>query len=177
MGEWRSLLRPQYPDVACFVDETWPETMRLATLRYLQQERKLHYWMGMETCLFGCGQNLHITGCTDGTYYWPESLVHYLAQHAVRLPDEFVEHIQQQPLFPTGTAAAADKNTEADFTWWKTQRGWHPAASSLQYLSKPAIRDFLRRYDQGHIDYSGLSSAADKAALLRMTVELRELLP
>lgn len=175
LGEWRNLLRPQYPDVACFVDETWPREERSLVLKHLQQGRALHYWMGMETCLLGCGQHLSITGCTDGTYYWPESLLHYLTQHVVRLPTEFIAHIQQHPTFPEATAV--DEHTQADYTWWKLQRGWQPSASSLCYLSQSEIRDYLRRYDRQQIDYTSVSSPADKAALVQMVAELREMRP
>lgn len=176
LGEWRNLLSPQLPDVACFVDASWSAQERRTTLQYLRQGRALHYWMGMQRCLLGCGEYLHITGCTDGTYYWPESLLHYLTRHMVRLPDEVVAHIQQQPAFPVATATAVDENTQADYTWWQLQQGWQFNASSLCHLTQSEIRDYLRRDDQQHIDYSTLSSPAEKAALVHMVAELRKIL-
>jgi len=177
LGEWRNLLRPEYPDVACFVDAAWPEAERRAVVQYLRQGRPLHCWMGMENCLLGCEQYLPITGCTDGTYYWSESITHYLTQHAVRLPTEFIAHIQQHPTFPEAAAAAVDERTQADYTWWKLQRGWQPGASSLRHMGQSKIRDYLRRHERQQIDYASLSSPADKAALVQMVAELRALLP
>ncbi|MDU0371700.1 hypothetical protein ACFPAF_14950 [Hymenobacter endophyticus] len=130
----------------------------------------------MERCLLGCGQRLHSTGCTDGAYYWPESMLHYLEHHAVRLPDTFMSYLHQQSAFPADKAAAVDEITLADFSWWKTQQGWQPDASSLRHLGQPEIRDYLRRYDRQCIDYSTISSPADKVALTRMVAELRKLL-
>ena len=34
-------------------------------------------------------------GCctlTDGTYVWPEGLAHYVSEHAVRPPEDFIKH-------------------------------------------------------------------------------------
>jgi hypothetical protein len=177
LGSWRNLLQPQYPDVACFVDAAWSESERWTVVQYLQQGRPLHHWMGMETCLLGCGQHLPTTGCTDGTYYWPASLVHYLTQHAVRLPPEVVAHIQQQPGFPAAAAATVDERAQADYTWWQLQRGGQPGMSSLRHLGQAEIRDYLRRYDRQQIDYPSVESSADKAALVQMVAELRAMLP
>lgn len=176
LGEWRSLMKPQYPDAACFADEIWSAEERNMVLEYLRQGRPLHHWMGMERCVLGCGQHLSITGCTDGTYYWPESLPHYLTHHAVRLPAEFVAHIRRQSTFPTAAATATNEQTQAGFTWWKRQQGWQPDASSLRHLSQLEIRDYLRRYDREQINHSTVPSPADKVALTRMVAELRELL-
>ncbi|WP_156108994.1 hypothetical protein [Hymenobacter sp. APR13] len=77
----------------------------------------------MKIYLLGCRHDLHISGYSDGIYYWPESLLHYLTHYAVRLPNEFTEHVRPLPTFPTATVAAVDENTETDFTWWKTQQG------------------------------------------------------
>ncbi|RSK48329.1 hypothetical protein [Hymenobacter rigui] len=175
MGYWRNLLEPQYPDVACFVDDSWSEAERQTALQYLSRGRPLHYWMGMERCLLGCGEHLHITGCTDGTYYWPESLLHYLKQHAVRLPDTIIHHLHQQPAFPIDAAEAIEETAQTDFCWWKNQRGWQTSVTSLQYLSQQEIRGFLRRYDCRQIDYSGLTSATDNTALVSMVAALRQL--
>ncbi|MCA8829063.1 hypothetical protein [Hymenobacter pini] len=161
--------------MACFVDDSWPETERQTALQYLWQGRPLHYWMGMQRCLLGCGKYLHTTGYTDGTYYWPESLLHYVAVHAVRLPDAFVQYVHQQSEFPADAAAIVDEVTQANYSWWKTQAGWYSESSSLQHLGQQEIRDFLRRYDRQHIDYSGLTSPTDIAALERMVTELRQL--
>jgi hypothetical protein len=34
---------------------------------------------------------------TDGVYCWPEGLAHYVKEHDVRLPDEFVTHVARAP--------------------------------------------------------------------------------
>ena len=175
LGYWRSVLEPQYPDVACFVDATWSPSKRLTTLHYLHQGYPLHYWMGVESCLLGCGDELFTTGYTDGTYYWPETLLHYVADHAVRLPDAFTAHIQRQTAFPASTAKVVPERIQADFTWWQLQRGWQPNASSLHHLSQQKVRELLRRYEQQRIHYSQ-TTTDHQHARQQMVQELRSLL-
>jgi hypothetical protein len=39
--------------------------------------------------IIGSGHRL-----TDGTWFWPDTLSHYVATYHVRLPDEFVDHLR-----------------------------------------------------------------------------------
>jgi hypothetical protein len=69
--------------------------------------------LGIEKCEI-CGE--HITGSEkfDGTYVWPDGLTHYVREHSVRLPREFLDHLRQQQV---------DRdNTEGDTEWWKSVR-------------------------------------------------------
>jgi hypothetical protein len=47
--------------------------------------------LGIEKCQI-CGE--HITGSEkfDGSYVWPDGLTHYVREHSVRLPREFLDH-------------------------------------------------------------------------------------
>lgn len=41
------------------------------------------------------GQHNKFMGCctlTDGKYVWPEGLAHYISEHAVRPPEDFIQH-------------------------------------------------------------------------------------
>jgi hypothetical protein len=73
-----------------------------------------HGFMGYSTCRI-CGKhdngNLELT---DGTYIWPSGLEHYVREHAVRLPDEFVAHLEQ--------VEEANEEFRADWSWWLQQR-------------------------------------------------------
>jgi len=60
---------------------------------YLVRGRTLEQYRGLSPCRF-CGVYLGSKELTDGTYCWPEGLAHYLAAHDVRLPDEFVTHVE-----------------------------------------------------------------------------------
>jgi hypothetical protein len=94
IGYWRSEFDPKpWPDPHDFVDDQWPSVERQMVVSYLQRGRTLEQYRGLSPCRF-CGQYLGSKELTDGTYCWPEGLAHYLAEHDVRLPDEFVTHVE-----------------------------------------------------------------------------------
>ena len=47
---------------------------------------------------------------TDGTYVWPEGLAHYVEQHGVKLPGEFLEHARH--------VSETYGRARIDETWW-----------------------------------------------------------
>lgn len=94
IGYWRSEFDAvPWPDPRHFVDGTWPTAKRELIVSYLVRGRTLEQYRGLSPCRF-CGQYLGSKELTDGTYCWPEGLAHYLAEHDVRLPDEFVTHVE-----------------------------------------------------------------------------------
>ena len=63
------------------------------------------------------GDNVDM-GCrelSDGTYVWPEGLAHYVEEHNVRLPQQFVDHVlaEGSPKKPTG-----DEEFSYDLVLW-----------------------------------------------------------
>lgn len=40
---------------------------------------------------------------SDGVWLWPTDLVHYVSEHAVKLPIDFIEHIRQMEYLPPKT--------------------------------------------------------------------------
>jgi hypothetical protein len=62
--------------------------------------------LGYSWCRFFCGiQSEQMGSCqrTDGVWSWPEGLSHYVREHGIGLPDEFIDHVIKQPL-PSGHA-------------------------------------------------------------------------
>jgi len=69
-----------------------------------QRERLANYlatgtthvsYLGYAWCRFGCGiepKRIGFRDLTDGIWVWPEGLAHYVREHGVVLPDEFVKH-------------------------------------------------------------------------------------
>lgn len=67
--------------------------------------------MGYSPCrLCGLASNGNLD-LTDGTYIWPEGLAHYVLEHSVRLPDEFIHHVRAQQEMTDGV--------RVDETWWR----------------------------------------------------------
>lgn len=48
-------------------------------------------YMGYSTCRM-CGQLNGTAEYNDDTFAWPEGLAHYVYEHKVRLPKDFVDH-------------------------------------------------------------------------------------
>lgn len=81
-----------WPDVQRFIDPTWDEDERDFIADYLRMGFVSRAYMGYSICRV-CGKrdngDLELT---DGTYVWPDGLVHYVIEHDVRLPGWFVSH-------------------------------------------------------------------------------------
>jgi len=69
------------------------ERDRLAT--YLAAGMTANSYLGYSWCRFGCGispTEMGDSDLTDGTWAWPQGLAHYVREHSVMLPTEFVQH-------------------------------------------------------------------------------------
>lgn len=114
VGYWRSREQPELPDPAAYVDTAWGEEERGAALSYLRSAPSCMRFCGYSTCRI-CGQSgpeLGDSDLTDGTWIWPQGLVHYLEQHALRPPEPFLAHLRNRrfhlttPLLPPETTLA-----------------------------------------------------------------------
>lgn len=83
----------RWPDPNAFVDPDWRDEERRAVVEHLQTGSLVIQYRGLSPCRF-CGRHNGSAEFSDGIFCWPEGLAHYLAAHAVRLPDEFVEHVR-----------------------------------------------------------------------------------
>lgn len=103
--------RDERPNPAQLVDEDWGKTAAaLAVSLYLRCGFLEAFELGYSFCRLGCygggsggvapgsrgaESGNRIMGCTtltDGRYVWPEGLAHYVSEHSVRLPEDFVRH-------------------------------------------------------------------------------------
>ena len=91
---WAEALAQQsrWPDPRLFVDPTWASSERRLVAAYIQRGTLVNQYRGLSPCRF-CGQHNGSAEITDGVYCWPEGLAHYVNDHEVRLPDEFVTHV------------------------------------------------------------------------------------
>ena len=96
IGYWKSAStgESEYPMPQDYVDESWNETERYAVALYLSAGRVTNRWKGLSTCRI-CGKMNGSTCLSDGTFIWPQGFAHYIEEHGVRPPDEFVQHIMR----------------------------------------------------------------------------------
>jgi hypothetical protein len=59
---------------------------------YLDGGKVFEWYLGWSNCCI-CGCINGTTELSDGAYVWPEGLSHYVREHKVRLPNEFIQHV------------------------------------------------------------------------------------
>jgi hypothetical protein len=92
MGYWHSDREPHLPHPDRFVDRGWDPDERRLTADYLSGGYPILHMMGYSPCRMCSLEANGASELTDGTFLWPEGLVHYITEHGVRLPSAFVEH-------------------------------------------------------------------------------------
>jgi hypothetical protein len=79
---------------------------------------------------------------TDGVYCWPEGLAHYINEHDVRLPAEFVAHVRKSHhLLSAAPRPTFDHVGQRDRSWPDSQFGapiWQPEDVSSYSTSDSA---------------------------------------
>ncbi len=110
LGYWRSEEEPDLPDPVVHIDEEWDVSEREWVVDYLSRGQIVGVAMGSSQCRI-CNAPNGSREFTDGDYYWPEGLAHYVITHGVRLPAEFITHIDQRLQF--------FEQAVVDDSWWK----------------------------------------------------------
>jgi hypothetical protein len=95
IGHWRNDEHPELPDPVDLVDADWDRREKSHVYWYVSGGTHGRAYMGYSTCRI-CGVQNGAGELSDGTYVWPEGLAHYLQEHDVRLPNEFVRHALQR---------------------------------------------------------------------------------
>lgn len=110
LGFWGTVGNRTLPNPADLVDPAWEESDRDWVADYLNHGQVAGSWMGASRCRL-CSRLNGSRDLTDGYYLWPEGLAHYVVDHAVRLPAEFLKHIERR-------LDALDE-LERDSSWWR----------------------------------------------------------
>lgn len=101
-----------WPDVRQFVDEEMGEDERIDVGSYLRNGLVARSFMGFSPCRLCERRTNGNLELTDGVYIWPEGLAHYVLDHDVRLPREFVAHVEAR-------RELAD-DVRVDESWWRS---------------------------------------------------------
>lgn len=116
IGYWSSKYIAEWPDPKTMVDGNWDINERDKVIMHLKNGTLFKTYRGYSQCRFDCSLPYGSLGhreYTDGVYYWPEGLSHYLEKHHVRLPQVFVDHVlSYQPL------QFSIEASETDESWW-----------------------------------------------------------
>ncbi len=153
IGYWHSEEQPTLPDPALFIDEDWDKTEKQSVIDYLKKGETLAVYRGWSWCRFGCTDGCGSADMTDGTYIYPEGLVHYIEKHHVRLPIDFVNHIygnsaKPKPILTRFLNHFTKKNIvkhnfgNIDYDWWLSQNKNNPHSLSQKNGSKTGVKSF-----------------------------------
>lgn len=85
----------EYPDAEAAVDHAWWESLGAERqgkiTQYLSGHKSPSTYRGLSPCRL-CTQQTN-GDHDDGTFAWPGGYVHYVRDHHVRPPDEFLAHV------------------------------------------------------------------------------------
>ena len=87
----------RFPNPKKLVGSKYSKEERNKIVEYLKSGKEISYWLGYSWCRFKCGISNEEMGCrdlTDGYWFWPQGLAHYIEVHNVVLPNEFVNYIK-----------------------------------------------------------------------------------
>lgn len=99
IGYWNEKGKNNYIDPNLLIDKNWELEDRDKIVSYLKGGKFYEGYMGFSWCRV-CNCCNGATELTDGVFYWPEGLVHYVEEHHVILPSEFVEHMRAADFNP-----------------------------------------------------------------------------
>lgn len=99
VGFWQSDREPDLPHPRDYVDVSWNPEERERVIAYLERcYQPPYFFFGYSWCRLGCHDEPPDIGTqdrTDGTWLFPEGLVHYVRHHALKPPAPFLEHMQK----------------------------------------------------------------------------------
>ena len=95
IGYWFSYDQPNLPDPGTLVKIDF-DPNHINHIIYLLENAKTMSFsqMGFSWCRFRCGSlNMGNREMTNGKYIWPQGLVHYVKEHKIILPFDFLESL------------------------------------------------------------------------------------
>lgn len=74
------------------VNATWAAEEKKVVIAHLKAGEVKASCLGMSRCRF-CNKFNGNKDLTDGVWVWPEGFAHYLEEHCVRPPQDFIDHV------------------------------------------------------------------------------------
>jgi hypothetical protein len=84
---------------------------------YIANGKSAIAWAGYAGCRI-CDETLGTQCLTDGFYIWPEKLEHYILEHKIFLPDEFINHAKNNKWKVKKTNYSGSYIGEIDRDFW-----------------------------------------------------------
>lgn len=149
IGYWNERGKDNYIDPKLLVDAEWEKEDRDKIIEYLASGTFKTGYFGRSKCRI-CGCRNGSTELTDGIFYWPQGLAHYVKEHNVALPAEFVEHMRAADFNPSAKINKFQRIKEGFWQEWCDWRG---------QIIRPATKAFNKRFLE---HYGRMSKDEDK---------------
>lgn len=115
VGYWHSDSSPRFIHPKHLVGKYKDEGLKNKICYYLRNAKLHTSWMGFSYCRFECGcQDMGTVDKYDNNWIWPEGLEHYVRDHNVILPEEFIETMRKNDFTPPDP----DLFRSPCNTWW-----------------------------------------------------------
>ena len=129
----------RFPDPRSLIRPGWLAAEKEQILAYLRSGWTWAHWRGHSYCRFQCGISHSEMGSrclSDGIWVWPEGLPHYVEQHDVYLPYEFIRTMRRRgwkipPKKEPPTRRSYGEPTYAYWIEWGIKHGAKSKAISL----------------------------------------------
>lgn len=142
----------------------WTAEFRLRVADYLDHGSLFRSYRGFSWCRFRCGSDARLLGSrelTDGRWVWPEGLSHYVREHGVVLPEEFIERVgESRPM--DLSISTAEPNDEWWIDWCARRRSMTVLARQRE-LAADARRQAAARFDQLIVERESAKGLSDLA--------------
>jgi hypothetical protein len=112
LGPWADSEYPNRPRPEDHIDTTWDEFERGKVSVYLERGLTIGAPLDGDGVCSLCGEKMYRGFIkTDGTYVWRSGLSHYVYDHCVRPPQQFIDHVVE-------TCDKIDSLEFDDWQWW-----------------------------------------------------------
>jgi hypothetical protein len=122
---------PRWISPRILVDRDWQPSHRARLVEYLKLGAPCARYMGYSWCRFRCKTPDALMGTkdlTDGVWQWPEGLHHYVEEHGIRLPDEFVNDVVARRFVHSDSLDSENYVIDWSFwgNWCRAEKARHP---------------------------------------------------
>ncbi|TCI89987.1 hypothetical protein [Tenacibaculum sp. M341] len=142
IGYWKSQFQMKLPHPINFIDSKWDQTEKNKVIAYIKNAPFLPAVAGGYSYCRLC--NKEDNGCreqSDGYFIWSEGFLHYLEEHNVKPPKDFIDHCIKSP---KAKKINLEQEVKIDTEWWKEQRGFETPES--KYFLDPYEHTYPKFY-------------------------------
>lgn len=117
IGYWKASLNDEYP-FPQQAEADLPADTRSAVISHLEAREPLEQYRGYSYCRYGCPGHNGSAELSDGVFIWPDGLAHYVREHGVSLPPEFVAHATSSDRRERLAVRAREESEDVDSSLW-----------------------------------------------------------